>query len=107
MADRRERVRFDLTGQLWASLDFKAPTIVRDLAIGGALVETTLPPEWSPLRIAQVSLCDDGPTVTVVVRHITRSPGEARHRIGLEFMNKSPSAQAHIARIVVAAETGA
>jgi hypothetical protein len=107
MADRRERVRFDLRGQLWASLDFKAPIVVRDLAIGGALVETTLPAGWGPLRIAQVSLCDDGPPVTVVVRHITPcSREEGRHLIGLEFMNMSPSAQAHIVRIVGATEAG-
>jgi c-di-GMP-binding flagellar brake protein YcgR len=106
MADRREQTRFELTGQLWASVDFRAPIVIRDLATGGALVETTLAPNWSTLRLAQMSLSSQGPTVTVVVRHITPvhgSPEEGRHLIGLEFVNVSPSVQADIDRLVTAA----
>lgn len=106
MADRREQVRFELTGQLWASLNLTAPIVVRDLGIGGVLVETTLPGNWNALRIAEMSLWHDGPTVTAVVRHITPVPGspeEGRHLIGLEFMNVSPSAYADIERVVAEA----
>jgi hypothetical protein len=106
MADRREQGRFELTGQLWASLNFTAAIVVRDLGINGAMVETTLPGAWRSLRIAEMSLWQDGPTVTAIVRHITPvpgPPGEDRHLIGLEFMNISPSAHADILRIVAAA----
>ena len=108
MADRREQVRFELTGQLWASLYMTAPIVVRDLGIGGALIETTLHGSLNTLRIAEMSLWQDGPTITAVVRHITPVPGapeEGRHLIGLEFMNVSQSAQADIERIVTAAGT--
>ena len=103
MADRREQLRFELTGQLWASLDLTAPIVIRDLGIGGALVETTLPGNWSALRLAEVCLWQEGPTVSAVVRHITPvtgAPDEGRHLIGLEFMNVSPSVQADIVRFV-------
>ena len=103
MADCREQRRFELTGQLWASLDITAPIVIRNLGIGGALVETTLPGNWSALRIAEVCLWHDGPTVSAVVRHITPvtdAPEEGRHLIGLEFMNMSPSAHADIVRFV-------
>lgn len=111
MADRREQLRFELTGQLWASLDITAPIVIRDLGIGGALVETTLPGNWSALRIAEVCLWHDGPTVSAVVRHITPvagGPEEGRHLIGLEFMNMSASAHADIVRFVTStADPGA
>ena len=109
LADRREYVRYETTGQLWADRYLASPAVVRNLGIRGALIETRLPPEMKAIRAAQVALRDSGPVLNAIVRHVTpvtSEPEEDRHLVGLEFVNPSPSARAEIDAILRAARTG-
>jgi hypothetical protein len=103
LGDRREHLRFDVNGQLLASLDFGERVIVRNLTAGGMLIETSLTPAFSPVRAAQIAFDERHRPITVIVRHVSPA-GEAfesnRFLVGLEFVNLSPSQQVDLERLV-------
>jgi hypothetical protein len=103
LGDRREHLRFDISGQLWASLDFGDHAIVRNVTTSGMLVETSLTSAFKPIRAAQVAFEQPHAPVTVIVRHVSPA-SEALHTnrylVGLEFVNLSPSQQLDLERLV-------
>ncbi len=93
LGDRRENVRFDVSGQLWASLEKVDRVILRNIGEGGALVEARLPPGIRTPRLAHVAFDDKGPEMNAVIRHVSPvSPDDQSDRclVGLEFVNPSP-----------------
>jgi len=103
LGDRRVHVRFDVAGQLWASLDLGAPVVLRNIGLGGALIEARLAPGLRALRAAQLSLRERGPRLSVVVRHmhaVSDAAEEDRYLVGLEFVHLSPAALSEIERLV-------
>jgi hypothetical protein len=103
LGDRREHLRFDISGQLWASLDFGGDVVVRNVTTAGMLVETSLTPGCQPIRAAQVAFEQPNTPVTVVVRHVSPAaemPHSNRYLVGLEFVNLSPSQQLDLERLV-------
>lgn len=103
LGDRREHVRFDVAGQLWASLELSEQVVLRNIGGGGALVEAKLPEAIRTARTAQIDLGGRGREVNVIVRHVspvTTAPENERYLLGLEFINLSPDAQADIDQFV-------
>ncbi len=104
LGDRREHLRFEVAGQLWASVDFGEQVVLRNIATGGALVETSLPCVSKPIRAAQIAFHERGAELNVIVRHVTPvtvSPdGGSRYLVGLEFVNVSPAQRVEIQRLV-------
>src|SRR5581483_10912566 len=93
LGDRREHLRFEVAGHLWASVGIRESVVLRNIGIGGALIETRLPQPVGTVRTAQLSLLDRGPELEVIVRHVeplTPDPDEQRYRVGVEFVNVSP-----------------
>jgi hypothetical protein len=93
LGDRREHVRFEVSGQLWASLETVDRAVVRNIGPGGALVEARLPPGIRTPRSAHVGFGQRGPEVSAIIRHVSPvSPNEESSRclVGLEFVNLSP-----------------
>ena len=94
LGDRREHVRFDVSGQLWASLETIERAVLRNIAMGGALVEARLPPGIRTPRLANVAFGAHGPDVNAIIRHVAPlSTDDESHRylVGLEFVNLSPA----------------
>ena len=88
LGDRRASLRFQINGQLWASVDVREDVVLRNIAIGGALLEVSLGPGMRSIRAAHFSLPEQGPELMVLVRHITPltdSPADDRHLLGVEF----------------------
>jgi hypothetical protein len=104
LGDRREHLRFEVAGQLWASVDFGEQVVLRNIATGGALIETSLPCVAKPIRAAQIAFHERGAELNVIVRHVspvTGSPdGGTRYLVGLEFVNVSPAQRVDIERLV-------
>ena len=103
LGDRREHVRFEVAGQLWAALDVATPVVVKNIGFGGALVETRLAPGLSSVRAVHMSLREHGPALSVVVRHLSplsASADEDRYLVGLEFIHLTPSARSEVERWV-------
>jgi hypothetical protein len=103
LGDRREHLRFEVSGQLWASLDFGEHVIVRNLTTGGMLVETALAPAVKPVRAAQLAFEERNAPISVIVRHVSpvsETLHSDRFLVGLEFINLSPSQQIDLERLV-------
>ena len=90
--DRREHVRFDVSGQLWASLETNDRAVLRNIGSGGALVEARLPPGIRTPRSAHVAFGQRGPEVNAIIRHVSPMLADESDRclVGLEFVNLSP-----------------
>lgn len=104
LGDRRSDLRFEIIGQLWGSLETVEQLPVRNLARGGALVESRLP--LNPEGVRAVRLVTDGAShdIQVKVRHVTatkEADGE-HYFVGLEFVDPSAAALEQIDRIVSA-----
>jgi hypothetical protein len=100
--DRRQLVRFEITGELWASCGLSKGAVLRNSGAGGVCVEipVAVPSNGSsifelvPNQRVQVSFGDRGPAVNVVVRHLSALEGgtdRERQFVGLEFLNVSES----------------
>jgi len=101
--DRREHPRFDITGRLWASVEFVERVVVRNIALGGALVESQWLGAQDSIRAVQVVLREGGPEMNAITRHVSRiagQHGEDRYLIGLEFTHLSPTASESLERFI-------
>ncbi len=86
-------MRFDVSGQLWASLETINFVVLRNIGTGGALVEARLPPGIRIPRSAQVAFGQQGPDVTAIIRHVSPLVQDEDSNlclVGLEFVNLSP-----------------
>jgi hypothetical protein len=102
-SDRRVHLRFDVSGEHWASLDTGARVSVRNIGVGGVLVAARLSPGVRSLAVSRLSLHDHGPSMSVVVRHmtaLTASPEADQYLIGLEFVDISPAVRADVERLM-------
>jgi hypothetical protein len=103
LGDRREFLRFDVSGQLWGALDRCEQVMLRNISVAGALIEATLPSSLKSIRAAQMSVLDSGSHLNAVVRHISPVPGAPepdRFLVGLEFVHMSPAARVELDRLV-------
>jgi len=100
--DRRERVRFEVFGFFWGSLDVRESVHVRNLTGSGALIEVDEP--LAVESIQSVCLTIDGqPTLSNVrVRHVQPAPVAARGKylVGVEFLTASSAFQEAVDRLV-------
>jgi len=103
LGDRREHLRYDVSGQLWGSLDLSERVVLRNIAPGGALIEARLTPGMRSVRAAQILLHERGPQMNVIVRHmspLSAAPDEDRYLVGVEFVNLSAAAQVELDQFV-------
>ena len=103
LGNRRECARFDVAGQLWAALEISARAVLRNLGVGGALVEVRLAPGLQSIRAAQMSLHAQGAELNVVVRHLaplSDAPEEDWYLVGLEFIHITTTARSEVERLV-------
>lgn len=88
--DRRDRVRFEVFGPFWGTLDVGEPVSVLNLSPNGALIEASQP--LAVESVQSVKLVIDGrSTMTAAkVKHV-RSAKPNRYLVGIEFL-AAPSA---------------
>jgi hypothetical protein len=99
LADRRGRPRFEIVGQLWGTLETVVGLPLRNVSLGGALVQSAVPlPTESEHHVT--IMCDGVQAPTKVrVRHIDRrvdEDGLPAYLIGLEFVFVGPVLRAQI-----------
>jgi c-di-GMP-binding flagellar brake protein YcgR len=94
LGDRRSRVRLEVVGTLWATLDVREPTRLVNISRGGALITSSVPIPLESVQPLQLSLEGQAVTVDARVRHIRRVSGQdqpARYLIGVEFLSIPPA----------------
>jgi hypothetical protein len=104
LGDRRSDLRFEIIGQLWGSLETIEHLALRNLARGGALVESRLPLNPEMVRAVRLAFGEHVNDIQVRVRHVTaeKATDGERFLVGLEFVDPSAAALEQIDRIVKA-----
>ena len=100
MADRRQRVRFEIVGRLPGSVTSDASVEVENLSRGGALVVSPWPLNVDGQLTVRLGTVDDFSTLQARVRHVRRMPGRDGYLIGLEFTEAEPRATALLEKLV-------
>jgi hypothetical protein len=94
LGDRRSRVRLEVVGALWATLELTEPARVVNISKDGALL--TSPVAMPPESIQPLHLKLEGQEVIVDarVRHVRRVSGPdepIRYLVGVEFLSVPPA----------------
>ena len=101
LGDRRIRPRYDIVGDLWGTLETVLRLPLRNVGLGGALIESHVPLQAESVhRLAFVS---DGRETAAQVRIRYVQPtisadGERTYLIGIEFLSIEPAMAALITR---------
>lgn len=97
--DRRDRVRFEVFGFFWGSLDVREAVIVRNLTSNGALIEVKRPLAVESLQSICLTLDDQPTSAQVCVRHV-RPAASGAFLVGVEFHAASSAFQEAIERLI-------
>ena len=94
LGDRRSRVRLEVVGALWATLELTEPARVVNISRDGALL--TSPVALPPESVQPLHLQLEGQEVIVEarVRHVRRVSGPEepiRYLVGVEFLSVPPA----------------
>lgn len=90
LGDRRSRVRLEVVGSLWGTIDVHEPARVLEISKGGALILSSV--AAAPDSVQVLSLSVDGSPVSVDarVRHVRAVPATDDHPVqyllGVEFL---------------------
>ena len=91
VGDRRARVRLDVVGALWGTLETQKRAQVVDINATGALL-------WSPVALPlntvhTVEMTFDGEHLSteVLVRHVRPAPVAGTYHVGVEFLSPPSS----------------
>jgi hypothetical protein len=102
LSDRRGRLRFELVGELAASLKTIEVLSVRDISWKGALVESAVPLPVESVQTLRFVSGDISGEITARVRHVTRTDetdDSDLYRIGLEFLDLQPAMREELGRL--------
>jgi hypothetical protein len=102
LSDRRGRLRFELVGELAASLRTVEVLSVRDISWKGALVESAVPLPVDSIQTVRYVSGDVSGEITARVRHLTRAngtEGSELYRIGLEFLDLQQAMREELGRL--------
>lgn len=105
LGDRRGRRRYEIVGQLWGALESVEPLRLRNLARGGALLESRFSLQVDSVHRLRIASADRTTDVQARVRHVSRptgSPASSSYLIGLEFLALPPLATEHLEQLIAA-----
>jgi hypothetical protein len=93
LGDRRVQPRFEIVGELWGTVEAVLALPLRNIGIGGALVESNIPLAVESIHRLRWKSEDRETVVEVRVRHVRHadaSDGERGYLIGIEFLSLNP-----------------
>ena len=92
--DRRSHVRFEIVGDLWATVTAMQSMPVVNLGEGGALLESADPLLIGSVQHLRLRLGTDSVDVAGNVKHVRRSPiSPDRYLVGIAFTEPSAVAR--------------
>ncbi len=99
--DRRQELRFEIVGDLWATLTTMQSLPLLNLGSGGMLVESPSPLNIGSLQRVRLTLGDEVSDVSATVRHVSPAPSRpARYLVGMAFVNLTEERQKQIDALV-------
>jgi hypothetical protein len=95
LGDRRGRIRLEVVGTLWGTLEVCNAARVVNISRNGALIASPVPAALESTQSVRLMLRGQEITVRARVRHLKQIVGggeeETHYRIGLEFLDQPPS----------------
>ena len=87
IGDRRARVRLDVVGALWGTLETHKRAQIVNLNDTGALLLSPVP--LAPNTVHTLELTHEGQHVTteVLIRHTRRASASGAYHLGVEFLS--------------------
>jgi len=97
LGDRRRRIRLEVVGSLWGTLEIERQAQLVNISRTGALIMSPIPAAVDSTQSVKLTVEGHEVRLDARVRHLQRltdSLGEAVYRIGLEFL-EAPAVLAH------------
>ena len=87
VGDRRARVRLDVVGVLWGTLETQKRAQVVDISDTGALLLSPVP--LPPNTVHTLEMTHEGQHISteVLVRHMRPAPEAGSYHVGVEFLS--------------------
>lgn len=97
LGDRRRRIRLEVVGSLWGTLESDRHAELENISRGGVLITSPIPVAVDSTQSVKVTVEGHEVKLSARVRHLQRftdARGEPRYRIGLEFL-EAPAVLVH------------
>lgn len=98
LGDRRQRVRLEVVGALWGTLEVTEPARVVEISAGGALILSPVAAAPDAVRVLSLRIDGEAVTLDARVRHLRPVPATddtpERYLLGVEFLSV-PAALSH------------
>ena len=97
LGDRRRRIRLEVVGSLWGTLEIDRQASLVNISRTGALIVSPVPAPVDSTQSVKLSIEGHEIKLAARVRHLHRIPsatGAAQYRIGLEFL-EAPAVLVH------------
>lgn len=98
LGDRRRRIRLEVVGSLWGTLEIDRQAQLMNISRTGALIASPVPAAVDSTQSIKLTVEGHEVRLAAKVRHLQRlaEPGEGgpRYRIGLEFL-EAPEVLVH------------
>jgi hypothetical protein len=94
LGDRRSRVRLEVVGALWATLELLEPVHVVNISRDGASITSSVPMALESVQPLHLKLEGEDLIVDARVRHVRRVSGQdepIRYLVGVEFSSTPPA----------------
>lgn len=111
LGDRRNRVRYEIVGQLWGSLETFEPLEVHNVSRGGALVETRVPLNSDSVQRLRLSTPNETADIQARIAHVGQRQdvmAPENYLIGVQFFELPPTVADYVeARVADGAQEAA
>ena len=102
LGDRRGELRFEIVGDLWATLTTAEPLPLINLGSGGLLVESADPPVVGSTHRLRLRFHQDVTEVRATVKHVRAAPDKRdRFLVGMAFLGLSGAARQAIDAVLI------
>lgn len=95
LGDRRSRIRLEVVGLLWGTLEVSNQARVINISRNGALIASPMPAVVESSQAVRLVLRGQEITLRTRVKHLRWVAGaggdDPHYRIGLEFLDQPPS----------------
>lgn len=94
LGDRRNRVRYEIVGQLWGSLETFEPLEVHNISLGGALVETRIPLNADSVQRLRLTAPAETAELQARIAHVSQRQdvmAPENYLIGVQFIELPPA----------------
>jgi hypothetical protein len=103
--NRRKQPRFEIVGQLRGALTWHEALPIRDVGLGGALVQSPRPLPVGTVHPVRLETEHGLNAVTVRVCHLTPSQPGGEYLVGLQFVDPDQEVVGQVQRIAASGDT--